>query len=231
MIPTMSTAPMTATTTGGFTEPAFEEFLGQRREPTWLSARRRTAFANFRTTPWPTARDEEWRRTDIRALKLASFVPPLEASASSESLQSSWDSLSGLYATGIEHVDSVCTRPVLANALPPGVIFCDLAQAVTEHSELIERHLLTKAVDPAADALSALHAAFWNGGTFLYVPKGVKLDAPLFTLVGMSTSGKVEERIFKASEDWEAQRMGGVPGETEFIPLPATRFTPAEPMS
>lgn len=40
-----------------------------------------------------------------------------------------------------------------------------------------------------------------------------------------------EERILQASADWEAQRMGRVPNETEFIPLPPTRFTPAEPMS
>jgi len=40
-----------------------------------------------------------------------------------------------------------------------------------------------------------------------------------------------KERILQASADWEAQRMGRVPGETEFIPLPATRFTPPEPMS
>jgi redox-sensitive bicupin YhaK (pirin superfamily) len=38
-------------------------------------------------------------------------------------------------------------------------------------------------------------------------------------------------RILQASEDWEAQRMGHVPNDPEFIPLPATRFTPAEPMS
>jgi redox-sensitive bicupin YhaK (pirin superfamily) len=40
-----------------------------------------------------------------------------------------------------------------------------------------------------------------------------------------------KERILQASEDWEAQRMGRVPNESEFIPLPPTRFTPPEPMS
>ncbi|WP_332814671.1 pirin family protein [Ramlibacter sp.] len=39
------------------------------------------------------------------------------------------------------------------------------------------------------------------------------------------------ERILQASEDWAAQRFGSVPGETDFIPLPPTKFTPAEPMS
>jgi redox-sensitive bicupin YhaK (pirin superfamily) len=40
-----------------------------------------------------------------------------------------------------------------------------------------------------------------------------------------------KERILQASDDWAAQRFAAVPGETEFIPLPATRFTPPEPMS
>jgi redox-sensitive bicupin YhaK (pirin superfamily) len=40
-----------------------------------------------------------------------------------------------------------------------------------------------------------------------------------------------KERIQQASEDWDAGRFGRVPGETEFIPLPPTKFTPPEPMS
>ena len=40
-----------------------------------------------------------------------------------------------------------------------------------------------------------------------------------------------KERILQASEDWSAGRFASVPGETEFIPLPPTRFTPPEPMS
>ncbi|TFZ02151.1 pirin family protein [Ramlibacter henchirensis] len=40
-----------------------------------------------------------------------------------------------------------------------------------------------------------------------------------------------KERILQASDDWAAQRFDAVPGETEFIPLPPTRFTPPEPMS
>jgi len=40
-----------------------------------------------------------------------------------------------------------------------------------------------------------------------------------------------KDRILQASADWEQGRFDAVPGETEFIPLPPTRFTPAEPMS
>ncbi len=74
---TMSSASgTTAPTTGGFTEDAFHRFLKGRDEPAWLVERRREAFARFQAFPWPSARDEEWRRTDIRALKLDAFAPP-----------------------------------------------------------------------------------------------------------------------------------------------------------
>ena len=62
--------------TGGFTEDAFHRFLKGRDEPSWLVERRREAFGQFRAFPWPSGRDEEWRRTDIRALKLDAFAPP-----------------------------------------------------------------------------------------------------------------------------------------------------------
>jgi Fe-S cluster assembly protein SufD len=77
----MSSVPATvpATAPGGFTEAAFEAFLKSRDEPAWLTERRKEAFAIFQATAWPTARDEEWRRTDIRALKLDAFALPFPA--------------------------------------------------------------------------------------------------------------------------------------------------------
>jgi redox-sensitive bicupin YhaK (pirin superfamily) len=58
---------------------------------------------------------------------------------------------------------------------------------------------------------------------------GDPLDGPRHMWWNFVSSSK--ERIIKASEDWEAQRMGQVPGDDERIPLPSTRFAPAEPMS
>jgi redox-sensitive bicupin YhaK (pirin superfamily) len=58
---------------------------------------------------------------------------------------------------------------------------------------------------------------------------GEPLDAPRHLWWNFVSSRK--DRIIQASADWQAQRMGHVPGETEFIPLPPTRFTPPEPLS
>ncbi len=193
----MSSAPATlpAHATGGFSESAFETFAKGRDEPSWLLDRRRDAFERFVASPWPTLRDEEWRRTDIRALKLGSFAPPLAGDPSAEarsSLNSTWEGLRGRYGAGIEHVDARPTRSAVAGALPSGVVFADLATASREHPEILERYLLTRAVEPGADALSALHSAFWTGGVLLFVPRGVKVDLPLFSLVGMTGEGSVD---------------------------------------
>jgi len=180
--------------TGGFTEAAFDAFLRDRNEPDWLTSRRKAAFAAFQSTPWPTARDEEWRRTDIRALKLNAFEIPSAAGTApdgSAALEPLWSALSSHYGTGIEHANAVVSR-VPDPARLGGAVFLDLNRAVTEHPELVERYLMTQAVSGREDALSALHAAFWTGGTLLYVPKGVKVEAPLFSLIGLARGGKVD---------------------------------------
>ena len=59
-----------------------------------------------------------------------------------------------------------------------GVLFGSLESMVAEHGELVREHLFQRAVGIDADKFSALHAACWSGGAFLYVPKGVTIDEP-----------------------------------------------------
>jgi Fe-S cluster assembly protein SufD len=193
----MSSAPATVSTsvTGGFSEAAFEAFLKARDEPQWLRDRRREAFEVFRSTPWPTARDEEWRRTDIRGLKLDAFAPPTARQEPSPearaAIEPAWKALSTHYATGIEQLNAEVSR-MADPAKLGGAVFVDLATAVKDHPELLRKYLLTDAVTPRDDAFSALHAAFWTGGTLLYVPRGVKVEAPLFSLVALAREGRVD---------------------------------------
>src|SRR3954469_567253 len=171
----MSSASATtpAPVTGGFNEASFEAFLKGRDEPDWLRCRRREAFAAFVAAPWPTSRDEEWRRTDIRGLKLDAFSPPgLQEPAAEDfaAIEPVWNTLSANYGAGIAQVNAAPVRAADPAGLG-GAVFVDLGRAVRDHPELLERYLLTEAVVPATDALAALHAAFWTGGTLLYVPK------------------------------------------------------------
>src|SRR5690606_19316723 len=62
-----------------------------------------------------------------------------------------------------------------------GVIFMDLSTALIEHGELVKEHFM-KAVEPGENKLTALHAAAWSGGVFLYVPKNVHITVPIHAL-------------------------------------------------
>ena len=182
--------------TGGFTEAAFEAFL---QEPRRARVARSTAAARrsrrFQAFPWPTARDEEWRRTDIRGCKLDAFAPAGPEEPSAED-RAALDAALGDPELALRHRHRAGQRRAgRARPIPRklgGAVFVDLAQAVKDHPELLERYLLTEAVTPAADVFAALHAAFWTGGTLLYVPKGVKVEAPLFSLVGLARDGRVD---------------------------------------
>jgi Fe-S cluster assembly protein SufD len=194
----MTSSSVTGTTltpsSAGFTEKTFEAFLRERDEPAWLIERRREAFARFQAFAWPSARDEEWRRTDIRGLRLDAFEPPAPLDPSAPAcaeLDDVWATLSSHYATGIEHVNGRLARQPDSSRLG-GAAFVDLNRAVNDYPELLKRCLLTEAVTPADDIFAALHAAFWTCGTLLYLPKGITLGAPLFSLIALAQDGHVD---------------------------------------
>ena len=120
-------------------------------EPGWLRERREAAFATFEKLPSPSKTDEEWRRTDVSRLDPNQF-------------------------STLEHLDG--QKLVLPSSLPRGVILMPLRQAAKEHPELVEPRLFSL-VHADRDRFTALHAAFFTGGTFLYVPDGVVIDQPI----------------------------------------------------
>ena len=61
-----------------------------------------------------------------------------------------------------------------------GIIFTDTDSALKEHPELFKKYF-SKLVPPTDNKFASLNSAFWSGGTFIYVPKGVKVDIPLQT--------------------------------------------------
>ncbi|XJZ26828.1 Fe-S cluster assembly protein SufD [Bacillota bacterium Lsc_1132] len=60
-----------------------------------------------------------------------------------------------------------------------GVIFTDIFTAARNHGELLEKYFMTKAIKADEHRLAALHAALFNGGAFLYVPKNVEIKEPI----------------------------------------------------
>ena len=66
-----------------------------------------------------------------------------------------------------------------------GIIFTDTDSAPKEYPDLFKQYF-AKLVPPTDNKLAALNSAVWSGGTFIYVPKGVKVDVP-FKLTSVST--------------------------------------------
>jgi Fe-S cluster assembly protein SufD len=184
----------TAIASTGFSQEAFDAFLAARREPLWLVELRRAAWHQFQRLPMPSARDEEWMRTDIRLFKLDRFTPP--APYKIEVRDTQLAAPHALLAAGVElagHVATLNSLPTTAeldlSLAKQGVLFGSLDELVTEHGELLRRFIERRVVDPFKDKFSALQAAMWCGGTLLYVPKGVRVDLPLHSLSTLAENG------------------------------------------
>jgi redox-sensitive bicupin YhaK (pirin superfamily) len=78
-------------------------------------------------------------------------------------------------------------------------------------------------------APDAATQVFAPAGARLVLVGGAPLEVPRHMWWNFVSSRK--DRILQASADWQAMRMGRVPNDDEFIPLPPTRFTPPEPIS
>ncbi len=178
----------------GFTCEAVEELSAYLDEPGWMRDFRLAAFEVYQSLPMPSLRDEAWRRTDIRPLQLDSIGPFLNGnhpSPGSPVVEPPAEVVAPLLAqeTGgiLVQVDGATVRCTLSEELgAQGVLFTDMHMAVREHGELVRSHFMRQAVPPTAGKFAALHAAFWRGGPFLYVPAGVDAGVPLVSLLWAS---------------------------------------------
>ncbi|UHA72406.1 Fe-S cluster assembly protein SufD [Paenibacillus sp. 481] len=87
----------------------------------------------------------------------------------------------------VQYNSSAVYRRLNAELAAQGVIFTDLETAAREHEALVKPYLM-QAIKADDNRLAALHAALWNGGVFLYVPKNVVVDVPLQALFYMDNA-------------------------------------------
>ena len=173
---------------------AVEVLSASKQEPTWMRDKRRAAWQLSTELSLPSGQEEAWRRTDLRGLKWESYhpLPPRLPLAEGEVPTALTPHL-GLPATttggGLLHQDGSFLWGSLDEMLcQQGVIFCNLDTAVQQYADLVEPHFMTDAVPMSSNMFTALHGALWNGGTFLYVPRGVHVTLPLQTLTAHMTS-------------------------------------------
>jgi len=173
----------------GFSRSLVEEISARKGEPTWMLERRLAAWEVFERTPWPTLKDEDWRRTDIRPLKFAEIIPYVPGpngvrareTIPAEYLSELADAEQGGFLIQVNSDPGY--RELKAELAQQGVIFMDMDTAVREYGDLVREYFMTRAVLPEQGKFAALHGAFWQGGTFIYVPAGVEVALPLHSLV------------------------------------------------
>jgi len=175
----------------GFSAEVFEQFLATRNEPDWITAGRRAAFEQYQALLQSELDPEEFKRVDLRVFNAGKFRPVAAAGDSTaiETLLSDKTEFGG----SIAHVNGQLTHHQLSDEIKAqGVLFGELQSLLTSHRDLLEPHFMKQAVKPDADRFAAWHAAFWTGGTVLYVPRNVEVALPLHSLIAHSRDGVAE---------------------------------------
>ncbi len=91
-----------------------------------------------------------------------------------------------------------------------GVIFTDTDTAVREYPDLVKKYFAT-VVPPNDNKFAALNTAVWSGGSFIYVPKGVKVSIPLnaYFRINAERIGQFERTLIIADEGAEVTYIEG----------------------
>lgn len=174
----------------GFSEATVRGLSAARGEPEWMLNLRLQAWHAFEAMRWPQPTDEAWRRTRLTGFDLDKFQPvaPATPGEVTDLIQHELDEMESAASLVFQNGD-VIHREIRADLASQGVIFTDLRRAVVEHSDLVRRYFMTEVVKPDHNKFTALHAALWDSGALIYVPKNVKVELPLQVILHQSTAG------------------------------------------
>ncbi|MFL5658578.1 MAG: Fe-S cluster assembly protein SufD [Ktedonobacteraceae bacterium] len=176
-------------TANGLSRAAVEELSRHKGEPEWMLQKRLHAWDIYEKTPAPLGRrgDLGTLRT-VANFKFQELNPYVPVNANSnlpavieQSLKEALvDARSGLI---VQRNASVIRTELDDELKRKGVILTDLDSAVLNYPELVQQYFMTRCVPVESNKYTALHAAFWSGGVFLYIPKGVEIEKPILAQI------------------------------------------------
>ncbi len=107
-----------------------------------------------------------------------------------------------LAGVGAQYESEVIYHKVREDLERQGVIFVDPNTALREHEDLFRKYFAT-IIPPNDNKFSALNSAVWSGGSFIYVPKGVRIEIPLqaYFRINAQNMGQFERTLIIADED------------------------------
>jgi len=188
-----------------FTDEGFYNVAYHRDQPDWLKELRQRAYVAYEELPMPNRSMEEWRRTELRQFRLLQFrawSPHPEQSPQIPSQLASRLATSGSIVTLNGRKLNSQMDPALVQQ---GALIDCLEHSILNGWESLIRNHLFSVLDWKYDKFAAMHAAFWTGGVFVYVPKGVRLEKPLLHVAAL-TSGQSDlgHTLIVLDEDSEA---------------------------
>ncbi|MBE3591559.1 MAG: Fe-S cluster assembly protein SufB [Thermoanaerobacter sp.] len=204
----------------GLSKEVVLEISEQKNEPSWMRDFRLKALEIYQKMPMPT-----WG-VDLSQLDIDSIIAYIRPSAK---MQRSWDEVpeeirrtferlgipeaerKALAGVGAQYDSEVVYHNIKESLTQQGVIFEDMDTAVKKYPDIIKEYFMTKNVTPHDHKFAALHAAIWSGGTFVYVPEGVKVEVPLQAYFRMNApgSGQFEHTLIIADKGSEVHFIEG----------------------
>lgn len=206
----------------GLTLDIVKEISDFKGEPDWMREHRLKSFKIFESKPVPTW-GPDLSHLDFGAI--VGFVRP----KGKEHKANTWDEVPTeikdtfeklgipeaerkfLAGVGAQYDSEVLYKSLRKNISELGVIYTDMDSAVREYPELVKKYFMNKCVPATDNKFAALHGAFWSGGSFLYVPKGVKVPMPLqiYFMMNYPGFGQFEHTLIVAEEGAQVQYIEG----------------------
>ncbi len=207
----------------GLSEQLIREISGMKDEPEWMLKRRLKALEIFNKKPVPLAgmwANEELADLDydqIHYFVRAGDHPESDWDAVPEEIKQTFEKLGipeaerkFLAGVGAQYESEVVYHSLREEWQKMGVIFLDTDTGLKEHPELFKEYFGT--IVPSADnKYAALNTAVWSGGSFIYVPPGVKVDIPLqaYFRINAENMGQFERTLIIVDEGAEAHYIEG----------------------
>ncbi len=180
---------MANTLATGLTRDAVAALSRHKEEPEWMLQKRLQAWDLYESAPAPLG-----RRGDLGTFRavanfkyqdVSPYIPANDNDTLSTVIQQSLqEALTDARAGHIVQHNATIVHIELDEALQrQGVILTALDTAVLNYPQLVQQYFMTKCVPVGSNKYTALHAAFWSGGIFLYIPKGVEIEQPILSQI------------------------------------------------
>jgi Fe-S cluster assembly protein SufB len=194
----------------GLTQEIVVKLSQMKNEPEWMLKFRLRSLAIFKKKPMPTWGDTELLEA-IDFENIHYFVRATEKQGRDwndvpESIKNTFDRL-GIpeaerkFLAGVtaQYESEVVYHSIREDLAKQGVIFTDMDTALREHEEIVKQHFGT-IIPPADNKFAALNSAVWSGGSFVWVPAGVRVEIPLQAYFRINTEnmGQFERTLIIA---------------------------------